>query len=234
MKWVKLIKSFDYGYWSNFLKNDSNKRKDFLKNLYDEVKREKIYNNSTKEQTKEYLKRSWGDELIDLMEEYNLLDDILNKVYSEETNLKINQDLYHLVGIHEMEYIYNNDEFRGQNYPHVSFTTNKNMSDYIGSRFPLFRIIIDGKKLSNDVELEYFQFKSQTNITFNENEVRTLNRYLPNASKYIKGIEFLLNNYNKNFKDTDHVYGMSKNKFKKFLNLLNNKYGIINYNNVKI
>ena len=78
--------------------------------------------------------------------------------------------LYHITSLNGMKNIYDTNTLKGKEYPLISFTTNKNMESYLGQKAgTMFKLVLDGNKLSNDYELENFEYISNTNINTNTN-----------------------------------------------------------------
>lgn len=110
--------------------------------------------------------------------------------------------LYHITSLNGMKNIYDTNTLKGKEYPLISFTTNKNMESYLGQKAgTMFKLVLDGNKLSKNYELENFEYISNTNIKLKEDEVRTKNSTeIRNIDNYILGLYFIYNDDYEYFK----------------------------------
>ena len=104
--------------------------------------------------------------------------------------------LYHLTNLDGIEYILDKNILSSKNFGgNVSFTRNKMMNSYIGARpDTLFKLMIDGNKLSNNYSINPTQFHSQTNVSLKEFE-EVVKGPIKDISKYITGIIFIESNF---------------------------------------
>lgn len=131
--------------------------------------------------------------------------------------------LYHLTNLDGMEYILRDNKLRRGSYEGISFTRNKMLNFYIGSPVNLFfKLIINGDKLSEKYKLEPYKYHANDKGIDFRKEAEELIRAseISNISKYIKGIAFIYDNFERREKDYNEgpdklfYYG----NFKTFLN----------------
>jgi len=118
--------------------------------------------------------------------------------------------LYHLTNIDGLKHILDKNILEALNYAYiVSFTRNKMLNFYTGDKGgTLFKLIVDGDKLSNIYKIQPYQYWSDTGVKLEEFE-EAVKGPIKNISKYITGIIFLkdifLDRYYKvDFKNTDY------------------------------
>lgn len=145
-------------------------------------------------------------------------------------------DLYHLVTLEKMKFILDNDLIKSRNFVSISLTRNKHMNDYLGSDgLVLFKLVLDGNKLSNNYKISPFSYISKTSIRFNEFEEIIKSNEIKNISKYIKQIIVI----DKNLKDFRKLFPINEKEWDLFdikqMNELNyvlknlDKLGIVSY-----
>jgi hypothetical protein len=98
--------------------------------------------------------------------------------------------LYHIVDFEKLFYILKNNVISSKNFSNISLTRNKMLSGYLGdSPASIFKLEIDGDKLSNNYKIIPYVYKSNTDIYFNDEREEQVKTYMiKNASKYIKKI----------------------------------------------
>lgn len=97
--------------------------------------------------------------------------------------------LYHIIDFEKLFYILNNNVISSYKFSNISFTRDKMMNGYLGdSPTSIFKLEIDGDKISQNYKVNPFSFISNTNIRFDEREEQVKTREIKNAFKYIKKI----------------------------------------------
>ena len=132
--------------------------------------------------------------------------------------------LYHLTNIDGLKHILDKNILESQNYAYIiSFTRSKMLNSYVGDKSgTIFKLIIDGDKLSNTYKIQPYQYWSNTGVKLEEFE-EAVKGPIKNISKYITGIIFLKDKfldryYEVDFEDTDY------NPKKLFMRWKNEKY----------
>lgn len=150
--------------------------------------------------------------------------------------------LYHLLNFDQMKFMIENNKLKSQNFFNgISFTRDKTLNNYIGSRpIVVFKIEVDGNKLSNKYKIEPFQYISSTNVIFSEFEEIVRTTEIKDIFKYINKIIFIANNIERDIKymsnwirKTNINILLNKIKFKiPFYVQVNNKF-VKDYNYLK-
>ena len=111
----------------------------------------------------------------------------LNKIF-EGRNLG---DLYHILDYNKLLYVLENNKItsykagRGR----ISLTRNKMMNSYLGDGpQAMFKLVIDGDKLSNNYKIKPYRFFSMNGMGFEEFEEQVQSKKIENAFKYIKSV----------------------------------------------
>ena len=97
--------------------------------------------------------------------------------------------LYHHVDLEKMEFILHTNSLAARNYNKISATRSKHLQDYLGvGAMPIFKIELDGDKLSNKFKIAPHKFKSKTNVSMEEFEEVIDTHKIQNLSTFVKAI----------------------------------------------
>ncbi len=111
-----------------------------------------------------------------------------------------NNSLYHLVGFDQMKFILDNNKLSSRTVPNISTTDNKSLNWYLGGPPIIFgKLELNKKKLESKYKIEPFEFISNTNIKFKENEQLILTNEIKNIWKYVTKFIFIKENIEKDF-----------------------------------
>jgi hypothetical protein len=98
-------------------------------------------------------------------------------------------NLYHIVDYDKLSFILDNNIITSYNFSNISTTRNKMLNNYIGNNtLSVFKLELDGIKISHKYKIVPFRFKSLTDIYFDENEEQILTNKIDNALSYINKI----------------------------------------------
>lgn len=112
----------------------------------------------------------------------------LKKLILERKNLG---DLYHVLDYDKLLYVLKNNKITSYKAGdgNISLTRNKMLNSYLGdSPQSMFKLIIDGDKLSDKYRIKPFRFFSRNGQGFEEYEERVSAREITNVFSYIKGV----------------------------------------------
>lgn len=105
--------------------------------------------------------------------------------------------LYHLLTLHGFEHVLKTKNLESKNYYKISTTRNKNLKSYLGSGgATLFKLELDGNKLSNKYKISPFQY-SLDGIPFNEFEEIISTDKIKEIWKYTNKLIFHLDEWEK-------------------------------------
>jgi len=109
--------------------------------------------------------------------------------------------LYHLVNQERMQFILATDSLKSKNYGGViSVTRSKHLSTYVGSDgMVLFRLALDGDKLSHKYKISPYRYISSTGVSFDgeaEEQIAAPNGITP-LKPYLIEIQVIQSAYNK-------------------------------------
>lgn len=118
-----------------------------------------------------------------MIERYNNF--LLERIYDGE--------LYHVVDIEKLLYILNNNEIKSYKFPLISTTRNKFLNGYLGdSPISIFKLELNGKKLTSKYDSKPFTYVSNTNVRFDEeDEEQIQTNKIENVFDYIDKIILL-------------------------------------------
>lgn len=120
--------------------------------------------------------------------------------------------IYRIFNAKGMKEILDKDTCSSEYYSNISFTRDKNMTNFWGM-YPrsIFQIVVDGDELSNVYKIspvadsvdDYVNGKVKKLYRSNEHEERVNTRHIKNISKYIKYVRIILDNI-----DEDTITGL--------------------------
>lgn len=98
--------------------------------------------------------------------------------------------LYHVLSIESLFFVLDNNMIKSKDFSFISTTRSKMMNNYVGdTSTSIFKIELDGDKLSNKYKISPFTYKSATNIHFTEeHEEQIKTQKISNISTYIKRV----------------------------------------------
>lgn len=107
-------------------------------------------------------------------------------------------DLYHLVTLNSMKFIIENNKLKfhmhyepDEKYEYISLTRNKYMNNInFVKGFKLFRLIIDGNKLSERYKIKPFSYSTEEEPEYEE---RVITSEIKDIFKYVKGVVIIIN-----------------------------------------
>lgn len=107
-------------------------------------------------------------------------------------------NLYHVVDIEKLLYILNNNEIKSYKFSLISTTRNKFLNGYIGdSPISIFKLELDGKKLTTIYDSKPFTYISNTKIEFTEeDEEQIQTNKIENVFEYIDKVILLKSRVN--------------------------------------
>lgn len=112
----------------------------------------------------------------------------LKKLILERKNLG---DLYHVLDYTKLLYVLKNNKIKSYKAGNgkISLTRNKMLNSYLGdSPQSMFKLIIDGNKLSDKYRIKPFKFFSRNGQGFEEYEEQVNSYEITNVFSYIKGV----------------------------------------------
>lgn len=114
---------------------------------------------------------------------------MLKKYLTYINENKSSDTLYHLVDIQKIFYILKNNILKSYYFSNISTTRDKMLNGYVGdSPTTLFKLELDGKKLSQKYKIKPFSYKSKTNIYFDESEEQIQTNKISDVFKYVNKI----------------------------------------------
>lgn len=98
--------------------------------------------------------------------------------------------LYHIVDFNKLFYILENNEIKSYHFNNISTTRDKMLNGYVGDTpTSVFKLELDGGKISNNYKIRPFVYTSRTNIKFyDEQEEQIATNRIKNAKKYINKV----------------------------------------------
>jgi hypothetical protein len=98
--------------------------------------------------------------------------------------------LYHLVSQDKMKFILKTNSIKSQNFPYISTTRDKLMSNYVGDvQLILYRIVLDGNELSHKYKITPFSYRSSTGVDFSEYEEQIKTSKISDINKYVVEVQ---------------------------------------------
>ena len=98
--------------------------------------------------------------------------------------------IYHLMTLDKMEYAIKTNSLSSRNFPGISTTRSKHLKGYVGSDGKiLFRLKLDGNKLSNKFKIKPMMYTSNTGVSMKEFEELIKTRKINDLSKYVIAVE---------------------------------------------
>ena len=111
----------------------------------------------------------------------------LKSIY-ESKNLN---DLYHILDYEKLLFVLNNNVIKSYKAGNgrISTTRDKMLNSYLGgSPQSIFKLVLDGKKLSEKYKIKPFRYFSKNGQSFQEYEEQIQSREIKNVFKYIKKV----------------------------------------------
>lgn len=103
--------------------------------------------------------------------------------------------LYHLFDLEKLVFILKNNSLEPKNFANISTTRNKNMIGYLGDKSTtLFKLELDGDKLSNNYKIKPFQYKTIDAGYLEEWEEVIKTHKISDINKYTKKFIILKDN----------------------------------------
>jgi len=138
-------------------------------------------------------------------------------------------NLYHILGINSLLYIIKNNKLKGLNYPYISTTRNKMFNDYLGGEvWKLFKLELDGDKLSNKYKIEPYSFENLQGRKFSEYEEVIKTKEIINIFSYVNKFIIIKDNIESINGLGDNFYSIYDDKLPNY----NNRY--FNANGAKV
>ncbi|MFW6243390.1 MAG: hypothetical protein ACOC2W_04455 [bacterium] len=102
-------------------------------------------------------------------------------------------NLYHIVDLEKIFYILENNKIKNYHFNFISTTRDKMLNHYVGdSPTSIFKLELDGNKLSNRFKIKPFVYKSITDISFYEEKEEVIKtNEIKNVMQYVN--RFILN-----------------------------------------
>lgn len=103
--------------------------------------------------------------------------------------------LYHLLTEDKLRFVLDTNKLEARNFVGISMTRSKQLNSYLGSNGQVIaKLKIDGNMLSNDYQIEPYQYISDTGIRLeNEEESLVKTNVIKNIKKYIIAVILLEN-----------------------------------------
>lgn len=100
-------------------------------------------------------------------------------------------DLYHVLDYKKLLYVLQSNTLRSYKAGggKISTSRSKMFNSYLGdSPTSIFKLVLDGDKLSNDYKIRPYKYFSQNGAGFDEFEEQINTSFIPNIKKYIKHV----------------------------------------------
>lgn len=100
-------------------------------------------------------------------------------------------ELYHVLSYDKLLYVLENNKISSYKAGNskISLTRNKMLNSYLGDGpQAIFKLVINGSKLSNNYKIRPFAYKSHSNMRFNEYEEQVNTKEIDNVFSYIEKV----------------------------------------------